>query len=91
VPQYRFLCAPFSTRIAVDFVGRYEQLDRDFSYVRQRLGLDPSIRLPHHNRGPQASAGGDYRRHYTAAMREVVDRVYREDIELFGYSFEPRL
>lgn len=88
IPQYRFVCLPFSKRIGVDFVGRYEHLERDFAHVRDRLGLESTVKLPHHNRGPGAARPGDFRRHYTAAMREVVERVYAQDIELFGYTWD---
>jgi hypothetical protein len=87
VPQYRFLCAPFSRRILVDWLGRFEQLENDFDLVRTRLGLT-STRLPHHNEGPRARERRDFREHYTPAARRIVERVYRTDIELLGYSFD---
>jgi len=87
LPQHRFLCLPFSRTVAVNFVGSYENLDRDFAYVRERLGLSSGVGLPHHNKTPAPAARSDYRDHYTAATRRIVEDVYREDIELFGYSF----
>lgn len=87
VPQYRFLCRPGSTRVLVDFVGRYESLDRDFRAVKERLGLDTGEGLPHFNRS--GSNGADYRSAYTAETRRIVADVYRDDLELFGYAFEP--
>jgi len=89
VPQYRFLCAPFSRRILVDSIGRFEQLESDFDLVCRRLGLT-GVQLPHHNRGPRAGERRDLREHYTLAARRIVERVYRTDIELFGYSFDAK-
>lgn len=86
IPQYRFLCRPGSKQVLVDFVGRYESLDRDFRTVKQRMGLDTPGGLPHFNRGK--SGAGDYRAAYTPETRRVVADVYREDIELFHYDFE---
>jgi len=85
LPQYRYICAPFTRTICVDFVGRYEHIERDYAYVRERLGL-PSAELPHLNRTP--TPAGDFHEHYSAQTREIVQNVYREDIELFDYSFE---
>lgn len=87
VPQYRFICAPFSRRILVNWIGRFEQLEDDFDIVRRRLGL-ASVQLPHHNEGPRARERRDFREHYTPAARRIVERVYRTDIELLGYSFD---
>ena len=87
VPQYRFLCRPGSTQVLVDFVGRYESLDRDFRAVKERLGLGTGEGLAHFNRSQ--SDGADYRFAYTAETRRIVADVYREDVELFGYAFEP--
>src|SRR3954471_2827170 len=47
-PQLDFICDP-DGRVAVDFVGRYEQLQADFQKVCQRLNL-PVNELPHVNK-----------------------------------------
>jgi hypothetical protein len=87
VPQYRFFCAPFTRRVLVDWIGRFEQLESDFDLVRGRLGL-ADAELPHHNEGPRADERRDFREHYTPAARRIVERVYRTDIKLLGYSFD---
>jgi hypothetical protein len=69
-------------RIGVDFVGRFENLQCDFSHVAQRLGIPG--RLPHLNRG----VGRDYREYYTRRTRDLVRDAYAEDIETFGYEFD---
>lgn len=68
--------------LLVDFVGRFENLHEDFSRVADRLGL--SVELPRRN----VSRHRDYREYYDAETAELVGRVFREDIEMFGYSFE---
>jgi hypothetical protein len=67
----------------VDFVGRYERLAEDFAAVCDRIGIECC--LPHVNR----SSHGDFRDYYTPDMRELVEEVYKADIELFGYQFDP--
>lgn len=88
VPQYRFLCRPGSKQVLVDFVGRYESLDRDFQAVKRRMGLDTLGGLPHFNRG--RSGVEDYHAAYTPETRQIVADVYGADVELFGYAFEQK-
>ncbi len=70
-------------KIAVDFVGRFENLASDFGYVCQRLGIR-SPRLPRLNSSPK----NDYRTHYGELDVECVAKMYQDDIQRFGYSFE---
>lgn len=72
-----------SGELLVDFVGRYERLAEDFDVVCDRIGVECA--LPHVNR----SAHGDFRDYYTSETRALVEEVYRPDIELFGYQFDP--
>lgn len=68
-------------RIFLDFVGRYENLKPDFLKVCGILGINEQ--LPHENR----SEHRHYREHYTPETRGIVEKVYREDLEYFGYGF----
>jgi hypothetical protein len=67
----------------VDFIGRFERLEEDFARVRMHVGL--SEQLASTNRGRSRPAS--YRDSYDQEMIDRVARVYRRDIELFGYSF----
>jgi hypothetical protein len=69
-------------RVCLDFVGRFENLQQDFTIVAQRLQLQS--RLPHTNR----SAHRDYRDFYTPRTRQMVLDAYAEDIDTFGYEFD---
>jgi hypothetical protein len=69
-------------RLLVDFVGRFEALEADFTTVCRHLQL--AARLPHVNAG----AGGDYRLHYTPALAALVADAFGPDIDRFGYSFD---
>lgn len=37
MPQYKFMTLPASDEPAVDFVGRYENLEEDFDFVKKKL------------------------------------------------------
>lgn len=70
-----------SGSVIVDFIGRYESIEKDFAHVCERIGID--VPLPHENRSEHAS----YRQYYTPETREIVARHFARDIERFGYTF----
>jgi len=80
-PQWQFVCSR-QARIEIDYLGYLETIEEDFAHVCRRLGVE--ARLQHKN----ASATADYREQFTDRARSVVEEVYREDIELFGYRFD---
>jgi Sulfotransferase family len=68
--------------IAVDFVGRYENLESDFRHVAARIGLPRGISLPRLQANPRSVSYADY---YTPATRDVVATRFAQDIALFSY------
>jgi hypothetical protein len=78
-PQVEYLTAGGRR---VDFIGRTETLAADIAAVGARLGFEPE--LDQRNAG----GGGDYRQHYTPAMRQRVADLFEPDIREFGYAFE---
>jgi Sulfotransferase family len=69
-----------------DLVMRFERLQQDLDRVLDRLGL-PSAEIPRINVTEDRDA--DYRRYYDRRSRALVARVYRQEIERFGYRFRP--
>ena len=70
-------------RIPLDFVGRFEHLDRDFEFVREKLRL-PDGELP------KLVMGGDalnYVERYDPPMIDRIARLYAAEIEQFGFRF----
>ncbi|MGH8531666.1 MAG: sulfotransferase family 2 domain-containing protein [Gammaproteobacteria bacterium] len=84
VPQYKFVCGTESHFPKVDFIGFYENIEEDFFYVKNRLGINANLIEANKNQDRKRN----YREYYTRATREIVENVYREDIEIFGYDFE---
>lgn len=80
-PQYHYM-RESRGKVTLDFVGLFENIDADFEVISQAIGVDRC--LPHANQ----SAHGSYMDHYTDETRAIVARVYREDIESLGYSFD---
>ncbi len=89
--------------LLVDFVGKFEHLQRDFGQVCERLGFEKS-NLSHVYSSDKKSrelkrkirnflyrngesALRSYVDFYDTETREFVADLYRADIEMFGYSF----
>ncbi len=66
----------------VDFIGRTETLSDDIARVGERLGFEPE--LDQRNAG----GGGDFRAHFTPAMRQRVADLFETDLRAFGYAFD---
>jgi hypothetical protein len=75
-------------RIAVDHVGRYEDLPAELERFAARVGLPEVPSLPR--------AKGEFRsdrRHYSEILgpeeRDQIARLFAAEIEAFGYTFAP--
>ena len=73
--------------VAVDFLGRYENLAEDFATVLERIGLDSIQELPFVNVGEAEKNPKAYRDYYNKHTRKFVEEWYSPEIELFGYEF----
>ena len=78
LPQVSFVRGSDGT-IAVDYVGRFENLESDFNLIANRIGMQSH--LSSRNRSPANALP-----YYDREMRSVVSEVYSEDFEQFGYS-----
>lgn len=81
-PQYKYICDT-KNRLAVDFLGRYGNLKRDFQKLNEKLDLSldslPHLHESHHR---------DYKDYYSDQTRKLVAQAYEEDIELFDFNFQ---
>lgn len=80
VLQRDFVYAPDGRQL-VSFIGRYENLAKDFATICSRIGV--RVDLPHLN----VSNTKPYREFYDAETRRLIAEAFRADIELFGYEF----
>lgn len=67
--------------LIVDFIGKYETLQSDFKKICDRLGIEEE--LPHLN----VSKDRDYREYYTEKTKNLIFDHFKEDLELFSYSW----
>jgi hypothetical protein len=79
-PQWTFLS--INGVLQMDFIGRYEHLDRDWSYVLNRLKMKdstmPKWTEPHPSR--------DWRTFYDSETEKRARAFYWRDFQLFAYE-----
>lgn len=68
-------------KINIDFIGRMESLSKGWNVVAERLGIKRNIGHVYRTKHDH------YSRYYDDETRKIVDRLYSEDISLFGYTF----
>ena len=76
-------------KIIVDFIGRYESLNKDFQHVCEKLGLPFDGQIPK-EKSKIRQDNGHYSHYYDSETKEIVRKQYAKEIELFGYSFEDK-
>jgi hypothetical protein len=72
-----------NNKIAVSFIGRYENLKKDFQEVKKYLDLT-EFDLPHLN----PTQKKNYREYYNEHTKGLVAKRFKKDIEHFGYTFD---
>lgn len=73
-------------KVAVDFLGRYENLETDLAKVMDILGIKGKLNLPRAN-SEFRDRSLPYREMYDDKSRDIVAKTYRREIELLNYSF----
>ena len=72
-----------SGKVRLDFIGKFENLDKDFDQVCDRVGVKRR-RLPRFNPSGHKSYGD----HYDKETRGMIAQYYQKEIEFFGYVFK---
>lgn len=80
-PQYHYMLDK-NEKVHLDFVAFLENIDADFVYIANRIGLDCT--LPESNKSKHSS----YINYYSEQMKNIVSEVYAQDIKMLGYEFD---
>ena len=79
-PQYKYICDD-RKKILVDFVGKTENIEKDFQYIAKKLNI--KAELAHENK----SNHNHYLDVYNSQeMIDIIHQLYFEDIQLFNYA-----
>ncbi|MTI37866.1 sulfotransferase family 2 domain-containing protein, partial [Fulvivirga lutimaris] len=70
VPQVKFL-KTINSRLEMDFIGRFEEINADFKIVKEALGVN--VDLPHKNKSDHK----DYLEYYDPELFKIVNEVYK--------------
>lgn len=81
-PQYAFVCN-YKYEIMVDFCGKFENIDEDFSVICESLGIKKS--LPKLNKTDYKS-GKNKQDHLSKDVIGKINYLYKKDFEVFGYD-----
>ena len=78
VPQYYFAC--IEDQMVLDFVGKLDNLEMDWSFICKKIGVKSSI-----EKSNQSSRTGHWFDFYTPKLLEVVNDKYGKDFEIFDF------
>ncbi|NEZ68106.1 hypothetical protein D0962_36160 [Leptolyngbyaceae cyanobacterium CCMR0082] len=75
-----------NNRIAVDFIGRHENLLNDLKTIKDKLGLPNELSLPEAKKGYRLD-----QRHYSKILNEQtrfrIEKICSREMEMFGYHW----
>jgi len=78
--QHEYLCDS-EGKIIVDFVGRFETLQKDFSFVCQKIGFNSS-NVPYKNNSQHNS----WESYYTPKAIAFVQNKFKKDFQIFNFK-----
>jgi len=82
LPRMKAMVCDKDVNILADYVGRFENLEKDFEYIKEKLCLQGT--LEHINKNPLERK--NYLDYYDKESIELVNLVYKDDFEIFDYE-----
>lgn len=70
----------YNNNVAVDFIGKYEQLNADFNIIINKFNLN--TKLEHINKSQHL----EYSEYYSKQSEKMILEVFNDDFELFNYK-----
>ena len=82
IEQYKYLCDK-DRKILVDHIIKFDNLKEEFDKLCRRKSWD--IELIHTNKS-KANKKVDWRSYYDEKSLELISKIYKTDIEMFGFD-----
>tara|TARA_B100000073_G_scaffold346662_1_gene358668 strand:+ start:3568 stop:4185 length:618 start_codon:yes stop_codon:yes gene_type:complete len=83
LPRMKAMVCDKHGNILADYIGRFEKLEEDFDYIKEKLCLQGT--LEHINKNP-LERKKNYLDYYDQESIELVNLVYKDDFEIFDYE-----
>lgn len=80
--QYEYICHEGKPNI--DFIIKFENLQNDFDLLCDRLSI---MRMKLFKLNPSKNSQMDYHNFYDEETKTLVNKLFKKDIEYFGYEF----
>lgn len=84
-PQSNFIVGP-TGRIVVDYLGYYESLDVDFENIKTSLKRVQHLSWESRSQSARGTGAKDIKDELSVRAFAVLEELYRQDLEVFGYS-----
>jgi len=85
--QLNFVIDPTNGERLVDYIGRFETLEKDMGIIEAKLSIQSAHHLPHQNPSSKRKSK-NFREYYDDESRCLVQEYFRHDLSSFGYDFE---
>lgn len=82
--QSNFDVYSINGEVAVDYIAKFEDLENELSFLSEKIGIpiDSSIRAKENSRDKKTTLAD----HYDAECMDLVCRIYKPEIDYFGYE-----
>jgi len=67
----------------LNFIGKFENLNNDVAFLKSRLNIDNTFNY----KAEKSPKRSQYKNYYTSDSRQLIEDLYRRDIEKFNYQF----
>lgn len=84
--QVDFVTDPRDSKLLVDYIGRFETLEKDTAFIQERLDLKINNSIKQKNPSLERN-GKDYKLYYDEESRNLVENYFQRDLYLLGYNF----
>lgn len=81
-PQHHFICDSFDN-IMVNYIGRFEHLDTDYEYIREKTGIGESLKKINITKNKKQNKDDYYNN--SRVIQKVIE-IYAKDFDLFEYK-----